>query len=190
MKAKRKQSALCVGPSFSLRTLGYVKWKKHEETAKHKKLEKEVKNNSALNTDNGRVKLLLPQPQPVSLEEKVTRAEIIQAFHVVNANLPFLSADTDAERFRMQFPDSEIAKHYQQSRSKLGYVIEYGIAPVLMKNLKTDILCVDILFITGKIRKKKQKRYIYLKVYNLISSNSLSLQKHQSTSPPPGKSER
>ena len=67
---------------------------KHEETAKHKKLEKEVKNNSALNTDNGRVKLLLPQP--VSLEEKVTRAEIIQAFHVVNANLPFLSADTDA----------------------------------------------------------------------------------------------
>ena len=94
--------------------------KKHEETAKHKKLEKEVKNNSALNTDNGRVELLLPQPQPVSLEEKVTQVEIIQAFHVVNANLPFLSADTDAERL----PDSEIAKHYQQSRSKLGYVIE------------------------------------------------------------------
>ena len=57
----------------------------------------------------------------------------------MNANLPFISADTDAERFWMQFPDSEIAKHYQQSRSKLGYVIEYGIAPVLMKNLKTDI---------------------------------------------------
>ena len=46
---------------------------KHEETAKHKKLEKEVKNNSALNTDNGRVELLLPQPQSISLEEKITR---------------------------------------------------------------------------------------------------------------------
>lgn len=123
-ESEEKAKCTLCRSEFFITNSGLCQVKKHEETAKHKKLEKEVKNNSALNTDNGRVKLLLPQPQPVSLEEKVTRAEIIQAFHVVNANLPFLSADTDAERFRMQFPDSEIAKHYQQSRSKLGYVIE------------------------------------------------------------------
>lgn len=136
---EKAKCTLCKS-EFFISNSGIGQVKKHEETVKHKQLEKEIKNNSALNTDKGRIELLLPQPKPVSLEEQVTRAEVIQAFHVINANLPFRSADTDAERFRMQFPDSEIAKLYKQSRSKLGYVIEYGIAPVLIKNLKTDII--------------------------------------------------
>ena len=66
-----------------------------------------------------------------SLEEEVERAEIIQALKVVESNYSYASVSDDAERFCLMFPDSKIAKRYKQSRTKVNYVIQYGIAPYI-----------------------------------------------------------
>ena len=56
-------------------------------------------------------------------EEKVMNAEIIQALKVVNSNYSFTSTQDDGERFRLMFPDSTIAKNFQQSKTKVNYTI-------------------------------------------------------------------
>ena len=45
----------------------------------------------------------------------------------------FTSAKGDYDRFKLMFPDSTIAKGYQQSDSKVQYLIKYGIADHLKK---------------------------------------------------------
>ena len=51
----------------------------------------------------------------------------------------FASAKDDSDRFKLMFPDSTIAKGYQQSDSKIQYVIKYGIADHLKKQLIYDV---------------------------------------------------
>ena len=71
-------------------------------------------------------------------KQKVLKAETLQAFHVVEANLSFNQSVDDSKRFRLQFPDSKIAEAYSQGASKIKYTIEYGIAPHLHQLLKKD----------------------------------------------------
>ncbi|CAL4218681.1 unnamed protein product, partial [Meganyctiphanes norvegica] len=56
-------------------------------------------------------------------------AEIIQALKVVDSNYSFSSTCDDGERFKLMFPDSNIAKNYCQSRTKVNYVIKHGLSP-------------------------------------------------------------
>ena len=51
----------------------------------------------------------------------------------------FASAEGDSDRFKLMFPGSAIAKVYQQSDSKVQYVIRYGIADRLKKQLIYDV---------------------------------------------------
>ncbi|CAL4093316.1 unnamed protein product [Meganyctiphanes norvegica] len=60
-------------------------------------------------------------------QEEVIREETIQALKVVNSNYSFLSTTDDGDRFRSMFPDSNIAKQYHMSKTKVGYVIKHGI---------------------------------------------------------------
>ena len=47
----------------------------------------------------------------------------------------FASAKGDSGRFKLMFRDSTLGKGYQQSDSKVEYVIKYGIADHLKKQL-------------------------------------------------------
>lgn len=62
-------------------------------------------------------------------EEQVMKAETLQALKVVSSNYSFASTTDDAERFRLMFPDLPTAVKYQQSRTKVNYVIKHGISP-------------------------------------------------------------
>ena len=62
-------------------------------------------------------------------EDQVMKAETLQALKVVGSNYSFASTTDDGERFRLMFPDSPIAAKYQQSRTKVNYVIKHGISP-------------------------------------------------------------
>ena len=75
----------------------------------------------------------------LTLEDLVIEAECLQVLHMVDANISFLSADNDSKRFCMQFPDSKIAQDYQQARTKATLVLQHGIAPVLMKQVKDEV---------------------------------------------------
>ena len=66
-------------------------------------------------------------------------AKILQALHVVDSGLPFASAESDGDRFRLQFPDSTIAKGYKQGKTKITYVIQHGIVPYIADLLQQDI---------------------------------------------------
>ena len=44
-----------------------------------------------------------------------------------------------AEKFRILFPDSEIAKCYSQGETKVKYVIQVGIAPYIKQLILDDI---------------------------------------------------
>ena len=67
------------------------------------------------------------------------KSEILQALHMVEKNHSFASAKGDSDRFKLMFPDSTIARGYQQSDSKVQYVIKYGIADHLKKQLIYDL---------------------------------------------------
>ena len=77
----------------------------------------------------------MPSEAVLSVEELVTKAEILQALKTVESNYSFSSADGDNERFVLMFPDSEIAKSYCQSSTKIAYVIQHGIAPYLFDSI-------------------------------------------------------
>ena len=60
-------------------------------------------------------------------EDPVVKVEILQALHCTHQNYSFASVSSDNQRFRLMFPDSEIAKNYQQSETKIKYSIQYAI---------------------------------------------------------------
>ena len=61
--------------------------------------------------------------------DEVLKAETLQALKVVNSNYSFASCADDGDRFREMFPDSQIAKKYHQSKTKVSYIIKHGISP-------------------------------------------------------------
>ena len=52
--------------------------------------------------------------------------ETIQALDFIQSNYSFASAADDSEKFWIMFPDSEIAKSYNQGETKWKYVIQFG----------------------------------------------------------------
>ena len=90
-------------------------------------------------TQNGESVLSPKQKITLSPEDQVVNAEILQALQFADCNYSFASAKTDADRFRKMFPDSMIAKCYQQSATKVKYAIQYGIAPYVKEKLIYDV---------------------------------------------------
>ena len=75
----------------------------------------------------------------LSTKEAILKAEILQALHMVEKNHSFAPAKGYSDRFELMFPDNTIAKGYQQSDSKVQYVIKYGVADHLKKQLIYDV---------------------------------------------------
>ena len=71
----------------------------------------------------------------LSSEDKVFKAEILQALHVAKFNYSFVSTQSDSKRFQMMFTDSLIAQSYSQSEAKVKYNLQFGIAPYCKKKL-------------------------------------------------------
>jgi len=93
-------------------------------------------------------------------------AEILQALHVVDSDLPFASAESDGDRFRLQFPDSTIAKGYKQGKSKITYVVQHGIVPYIADLLQQNIATKPFSFkldetTTSQIKKQYDAYLIY-----------------------------
>ena len=101
-------------------TNGKEKVKQHEKSAKHQKAVNESKSQATLGcSQTGSITVFksLLQDQ-MNLLQLIAKAEIIQALHLVESNRSFRSTDKDSERFREQFPDSEIAAGYSMNADK------------------------------------------------------------------------
>ena len=142
-----ENSAHCIlcKSNFSVGNRGHSQVVSHSSTIKHKKLEDESKQNALLfgkKNKGGQSLLCLssaPPKKELAHEDLVIQAECLQVLHIIDANITFQSADGDSKRFAMQFPDSRIARDYHQARTKVAYVLQHGIAPVLQRKVEQEI---------------------------------------------------
>lgn len=136
---------------FSIDNSGKCQVKQHASKDSHRKKEGIIKGQTSQSTfnksANGNLCLVSKGLNiPLTSQQRIQKAETIQALHVVQDNLSFSQCADDGERFCLQFPDSEIAKGYSQGASKVKYNIEYGIAPYLHNQLKDDFQGVPFTF--------------------------------------------
>ena len=94
----------------------------------------------------------------LSPEDKVVKAEILQALHIVNKNLSFASAKEDSLRFQTMFPDSAIARSYSMADTKAQYVIKFGIADYLKKKLIYDVKNTPFSFLFDESTNNQVKK--------------------------------
>ena len=75
----------------------------------------------------------------LSSEEQKWKAEILQALNVVDKNFSFSSCASDNYLNREKFPDSEVAKAYEMSSTKVAYLIRFGIATFFKEELAKEV---------------------------------------------------
>lgn len=125
---------------FSISGSGSSQVALHEGRSKHEMAMKDFKNQRSFEkASDGSLKLTSKGHIAFSEEEKVKNAEILQVLNIVQTNGSFRSANGDNKRFQRMFPDSKIAKSYEQQESKVKYVLQYGIVPYIKKVLFEEV---------------------------------------------------
>ena len=76
--------------------------------------------------------------------------EVLWALKSVASHRSFRSCDSLSNFFAKMFPDSNVAKQFSMARTKLSYVISYGLAPYyenkIIQNLSPSS-CVKLHFV-------------------------------------------
>lgn len=97
-----------------------------------------------------------PEPSPVTVEspqlplgkhgikrflfnQQVTKAEIIWCIQSVMTHLSFRSASSAVKAMKAMFTDSDIAQKMELQRTKVGYLIGFGLAPYFKNELVNTI---------------------------------------------------
>ena len=74
-----------------------------------------------------------------------TCAEIYSVVHAVQNNISLTSSNDNRQLYQEMFPDSESAKSYEIGRTKLGYVVNFGLWPYLhglfTESIKKSLYC-------------------------------------------------
>ena len=64
----------------------------------------------------------------LTTEEQIWKAEILRVLNVVDKTHSFESCKEDNMLYSKMFPDSEIAKNYEMSTTKVMYLMKHEIA--------------------------------------------------------------
>ena len=120
--------------SFRIDNSGVGRVKSHEKCHKNPKKKRAVatwKNRITFTVRNEGASLQLGCRSTLVLSEKdqIRKAEITQALHLVEKNISYASAEDDNSRFKLILSDSKIAQGYEQSDTKVQYVMKYGSWP-------------------------------------------------------------
>ena len=85
--------------------------------------------------------LHLSPPKPSSRfyeKDEITKAEIRWCLQTVSSHFSQSAAGACSELFKIMFPDSEIAQGITLGRSKVAYIITYGLGPFFRRELLDD----------------------------------------------------
>ena len=127
-------------------------------------------------TENGTVKKTEGKFFP-SQEEKVMKAETLNALHYVQYNLSYSSATQQSALVNVMFPDSSIAQDFTSASAKMAYIIKYGSGEYFKDTLKEDLHHVSFTFnfdeSTATQVKKQYDPYAcyWSKLHNCIVNN-------------------
>ena len=75
----------------------------------------------------------------VKMNDQKTRAEVLWALKISDANFAHASCDDVGIVFQEMFTDSLIAKKFQMGSSKVSYVICDGLGPFFVKQVVSQI---------------------------------------------------
>lgn len=79
--------------------------------------------------------------------EQTTKAEIIWALHVISSHIKSMSAGGQSiKMMKCMFPDSEIANNISLQRTKLTYIINYGLARYFRIELEDILSKYNLMF--------------------------------------------
>ncbi|KAK3914496.1 Purine nucleoside phosphorylase DeoD-type [Frankliniella fusca] len=95
------------------------------------------------------------------LHDAVTKSEIVWCLQAATRIHSNRAAADCVSLFPLMFPDSEIAKKMQLHRDKIGYIVTYGVAPFLRKQLFDTFAVCDYVTIgfdeaLNEVNTKKQ----------------------------------
>ena len=114
---------------------------RHEKRDSHKSNVKTPDQCSFTVHDKGTISMTGEKGKTVlSSEQQRWNAEILRALNVVDKNHSFRSCEADNSLYKRMFPDSKIAGAYSQGKTKVKYIIEYGIAPYIQEIVMKDIM--------------------------------------------------
>jgi hypothetical protein len=71
--------------------------------------------------------------------DNVTKAEILWAMKMVRSHFSYRSSDDMKNLFQSMFPDSSIANQLSVGRTKISYIISFGLAPYLHQALIDNV---------------------------------------------------
>lgn len=76
---------------------------------------------------------------PLSLDDKVKKAEILLVMKLIASNYSFNSYGDISDICKIAFSDSDIAQHMKLSSTKASYMIVHGLAPYFQTYFLRDI---------------------------------------------------
>ncbi|XP_041775449.1 uncharacterized protein LOC121595491 [Anopheles merus] len=80
------------------------------------------------------------------LNEQVTSAEIVWALETIATHNSYRSAGANTNLFKTMFPDSQIAAKLEMGRTKLAYLITFGLAPYFTNEIFKQLdVCSEIV---------------------------------------------
>ena len=150
--------------------LGQVKThaRSHESATKRSAVANWQKQRQFSIIGDGGLELTAKEKQTILLTDvdKIKKAELLQALHMVEKNISFASAKNDNERFRLMFPDSKIASSYEQGDTKVVYVIKYALADHIKEGLIKEVAKTPFSFLfdettTSQVKKQYDAYLIY-----------------------------
>ena len=76
----------------------------------------------------------------LTVQDQVLKAETLWTLKTASDNIPFRTTDGIPELFQRMFVDSTIAQHMTMSRTKVSYMMGYGLGPHFLQMTVDDIL--------------------------------------------------
>ena len=122
---------------FSIHRGGISDIRQHRKTDKHVKNQEVMKGQRGFMNDS--FQLSGSSSPSLNNHEKVCEAEINELLDLVVKNQSFSSCNGDGEKYRKMFPDSNIAKQFNQQETKAKYTIQFGIAQYVKEKLILDV---------------------------------------------------
>ncbi|CAF3042122.1 unnamed protein product [Rotaria sp. Silwood2] len=81
--------------------------------------------------------------KPLTLDDQVTKAEILWSLKVAHKGLSYNSCNELNELFSSMFPDSAVVGNFSIQADKMSYVISHGLGPYFKKKVIEDVKKAD-----------------------------------------------
>lgn len=152
--------SLCQTSDLSCGNQGWKAVEQHMNIHKHKQILSQWKNNmkftvstqSSSSSTNPSTSTSTSIPilersnnkdKTLSLEDQITKAEILWSLNVAAKGFSYSSCDELNELFSSMFPDSAIATKFTIQADKMSYVISHGLGPYFKKLMIEDVKKAD-----------------------------------------------